>query len=123
MNREKISSSIETQSKYFQIAYTCCLGALHIFLGINCNNGNDSVDPGSHNESSCRLTCSGGDGETNGNVNDELAGDTGSASNDVSFEAESDSTPYPKFTVTEELEHSHRYEEGYDLPNPHYEEW
>jgi len=51
--------------------------------------------------------------------NDELLGDTGTVNN-ASFEAiEVD----PKFTVAEELKYQQRYEEGYDLPDPRYEEW
>jgi len=89
------------------------------FLGVN--SSGDSTDTGTgQSVDTCNDSIT--SNEISCIVNDESAGNTGSNTNYVNAQ-DSDPTPSPRFTLAEELKYSRRYEEGYDLLDPCYEEW
>jgi len=107
LNREKILSLAETQSEYSVcVRLFMCI----CFLGFDVTKSSKSS---SHDSCSLANSC---DNDATGT---ELVGNTGSVG-DHSFKAAEQNS---EFTIAEELKYAQRYEEGYDLPNPHYKEW
>ena len=97
----------ETQSEYSVcVRLFICI----CFLGFDVTK---SLESSSHDSCSLANSC---DNDASGT---ELVGNTGSVSDD-SFKAVGENS---EFTIAEELKYAQRYEERYDLPDPHYEEW